>query len=90
MKPQWRRSTASGGTGGSECVEAGQGGAAVGVRGSQDRAGAQLTFGPAAWRAFTALLKTGGTLRLGHQPPRRAGQPRPPCADREQVRLPGL
>ena len=50
----WRKSTRCQ-TG--ECVEAGQGAGAVGVRDSQDPDGGLLEVTPAAWRAFTAGLK---------------------------------
>jgi hypothetical protein len=52
----WRTSTHSGGNGGN-CVEVGGAERAVAVRDSKDRAGAVLTFGPAAWRRFAATIK---------------------------------
>jgi len=52
----WRKSTASESNG--DCVEAGQGADVTVVRDSQDPDGAWLTVTPAAWRAFTARLKT--------------------------------
>ena len=52
----WRKSTYSGGNGG-DCVEVGGTESAVVVRDTKDRAGAALTFGPAAWRRFAAKIK---------------------------------
>jgi hypothetical protein len=51
----WRKSSrCSGGA----CAEVGQDGAVVGVRDSQDPDGAVLVFGPIAWVAFLAGLKS--------------------------------
>ena len=57
----WRTSTYSGGNGGN-CVEAGHAAGGVMIRdtkqarmGDADRT--VITFGPSAWRAFTASLK---------------------------------
>jgi len=52
----WRTSTYSGSNGG-DCVEVGETERAVVVRDTKDRAGAVLTFGPAAWRRFAAAIK---------------------------------
>ena len=57
----WRKSSYSG-NGGASCVEVGTatGRARVLVRDTKDRAGAVLTFGPAAWRQFATRLKSAG------------------------------
>ena len=57
----WRKSSYSG-NGGANCVEVGAAtiGPQVLVRDTKDRAGAVLTFGPAAWREFAARLKSAG------------------------------
>ena len=52
----WRTSSHSAGNG--ECAEVGQDGAVVGVRDSQDRDGPVLVFGPVAWVAFLAGLRS--------------------------------
>ena len=52
----WRKSSYSGGNG-SNCVEVGGAGRSVAVRDTKDRAGAALTFAPAAWRRFAATVK---------------------------------
>ena len=52
----WRKSTASGPD--HDCVEAGHGPGVIGVRDSRDPDGGLLEVTPAAWRAFTARLKT--------------------------------
>lgn len=54
---QWFKSSRSGSA--SNCVEVAFGVAEVGVRDSKDREGPVLVLGPAAWRAFTATLRTG-------------------------------
>jgi hypothetical protein len=55
----WRKSTRSGGSGGN-CVEvAGNLPGVVGVRDSKDVAGPALAFGPTAWSAFVATVRTG-------------------------------
>ncbi|MEO3925529.1 DUF397 domain-containing protein [Micromonosporaceae bacterium B7E4] len=52
---RWRKSTRSG-TNGGECIEVADNlPGVVAVRDSKDPAGAVLTFGPAAWRAFVSL-----------------------------------
>jgi hypothetical protein len=56
---QWFRSTYSD-TGGGNCVEVAIGPGAVLVRDSKDRAGARLTFTPAAWADFVAYAVTRG------------------------------
>jgi len=52
----WRKSTASMSNG--QCAEVGHGAGVVGVRDSQAPGGGRLEVTPAAWRAFTARLKT--------------------------------
>lgn len=53
---RWRTSTRSS-TNGGNCVEVADNlPGLVAVRDSKDRDGAVLTFGPAAWRAFVAVL----------------------------------
>lgn len=56
----FRKSSYSGGCSAMhECVEAGHGPGVVGVRDTKDRGhGPVLEFSPAAWRAFTAGLKS--------------------------------
>ncbi|WP_329110885.1 DUF397 domain-containing protein [Micromonospora sp. NBC_01699] len=54
---RWRKSSRSGDSGG-DCVEVADNVAGVvGVRDSKDQRGPVLTFGPAAWRAFVAIVK---------------------------------
>ncbi|MFC6018737.1 DUF397 domain-containing protein [Plantactinospora solaniradicis] len=51
-KPEWRKSSRSGDSGG-ECVEVADNLAdRVLVRDTKDREGGTLTFGPESWRAF--------------------------------------
>ncbi|GIL28759.1 DUF397 domain-containing protein [Actinocatenispora comari] len=57
LSQRWFKSSRSGSE--SDCVEVAFGVAAVGVRDSKDREGPVLVLGPAAWRAFTATLRTG-------------------------------
>ena len=52
----WRKSSHSFSNG--NCAEVGQDGAAVGVRDSQDPGGPVLVFGPVAWVAFLAGLRS--------------------------------
>jgi hypothetical protein len=54
----WRKSSYSG-NGGGNCVEVGAAtiGPRVLVRDTKDRAGGVLTFSPAVWREFAAVLK---------------------------------
>jgi hypothetical protein len=52
---RWRKSRHSNGQG--ECVEVGLAAPGVAVRDTRDRGGPALTFGPAAWQAFTRRLK---------------------------------
>ncbi|MFC7648663.1 DUF397 domain-containing protein [Streptosporangium lutulentum] len=53
----WRKSTRSGGNGGS-CVEvASLAGGRVGVRDSKDRGGPALIFTPSEWQAFIGGVK---------------------------------
>ncbi len=55
---EWRTSTRSGASGG-DCVEVADNlPGVVLVRDSKDRAGAVLTFPPAAWRAFVDRVPT--------------------------------
>jgi hypothetical protein len=54
----WRKSSYSG-TSGGNCVESRSASGAVEVRDTKDRAAGALTFNTAAWRAFTAGLKSG-------------------------------
>ena len=53
----WRKSTYSGSNNGN-CVEVGVDRPAVVVRDTKNRAEAVLTFGPDAWRRFTATTKS--------------------------------
>lgn len=53
----WRKSSFCGNE--SECVEVAMGGARVRARDSKDRAGAELAFSPAEWRAFIAAVACG-------------------------------
>ncbi|MGY3518449.1 DUF397 domain-containing protein [Micromonospora sp. PTRAS2] len=60
---RWRTSTRSSGNGG-DCVEVADNlPGVVLVRDSKDRAGATLTFAPAAWRGFVA--RAGSVARAG-------------------------
>jgi Domain of unknown function (DUF397) len=52
----WRKSSHSGGNG-AECIETASVPGVVLVRDSRDQNGPELSFGPAAWAAFTAALK---------------------------------
>jgi hypothetical protein len=52
----WHKSSHSFANG--NCVEVGQDGADVGVRDSQDPGGPVLVFGPVAWVAFLAGLRS--------------------------------
>ena len=52
----WRKSSHSNFSG--NCAEVGQDGTVVGVRDSQDRDGPVLVFGPVAWVAFLAGLRS--------------------------------
>ncbi|WP_329425320.1 DUF397 domain-containing protein [Streptosporangium sp. NBC_01495] len=55
----WRKSTRSGGNGGS-CVEvASLTAGRIGVRDSKDRSGPSLIFSPAEWHAFIGGIKGG-------------------------------
>jgi hypothetical protein len=53
----WRKSSYSGANGG-QCAEVGTAPGAVLVRDSKDPDGPRLAFGPQAWAAFTAALRT--------------------------------
>ncbi|MCB5168507.1 DUF397 domain-containing protein [Streptomyces bambusae] len=50
----WRKSSHSDGSEGDSCVEVATTPATIHVRDSKVQAGAQLTFGPAAWAGFIA------------------------------------
>ncbi|MFC4017624.1 DUF397 domain-containing protein [Micromonospora sp. GCM10011542] len=53
----WRKSSRSGGNGGS-CVEVAENlPGVVLVRDSKDRSGGTLTFDPSAWRAFVSFAR---------------------------------
>lgn len=52
----WRKSSYSGGNGGT-CVEVGTAGLAVAVRDSKDPAGPRLAFAADTWRAFAEQVK---------------------------------
>ncbi|MFF5114505.1 DUF397 domain-containing protein [Streptosporangium sp. NPDC000509] len=55
----WRKSSLSGGNGGS-CVEvASLNGGRIGVRDSKDRSGPALTFTSTEWRTFISGIKDG-------------------------------
>ncbi len=54
----WRTSSYSGNNGGA-CIEVAAA-RTVAVRDSKDKAGPVLAFGPQAWVAFTARVKTDG------------------------------
>lgn len=54
----WRKSSRSAHEGG-ECVEVADLSPVVGVRDSKDVEGPKLTFGVAAWSAFTRSVKAG-------------------------------
>jgi hypothetical protein len=51
----WRKSSHSGGNGGS-CIEVANTDHVM-MRDSKDKDGAKLAFGPTAWKAFTARVK---------------------------------
>ena len=53
----WRSSSYSG-SGGGNCAEVATVPSAVAVRDSKDPDGPRLAFGPEAWRAFAARVKT--------------------------------
>lgn len=53
---RWRKASRSGHQGG-DCVEVAGLARVVAVRDSKDPDGAKLTFGDAAWRAFTTRVK---------------------------------
>jgi hypothetical protein len=48
----WRKSSHSGASGGSSCVEIAFAASAVGVRDSKNTGGPTLAFSPTAWRRF--------------------------------------
>ena len=54
----WRKSSYSGGNGGT-CVEVGTAGRAVAVRDSQDPDGPRLAFAADEWTAFAEQVKAG-------------------------------
>ncbi|MFE5581177.1 DUF397 domain-containing protein [Kitasatospora sp. NPDC056531] len=53
----WRKSSYSGNEGGA-CVEVAETPGVVLVRDSKDKSGPQLTFEPAAWKAFVSFAAT--------------------------------
>ncbi|MFJ8577583.1 DUF397 domain-containing protein [Micromonospora sp. NPDC093277] len=62
MAPQWRKSTRSGGNGGS-CVEVADNlPDVVLVRDTKDREGGALQFNPSSWRSFVDLAKQIGPV----------------------------
>ncbi|MDH6459879.1 hypothetical protein M2302_000030 [Micromonospora sp. A200] len=62
MTPRWRKSTKSGGNGGS-CVEiADNMPGAVLVRDTKDREGGTLNFDPQSWQSFVDLAKQIGPV----------------------------
>jgi hypothetical protein len=64
MHAVWRKSSYSSANGGN-CVEVARNlPGAVAVRDSKDPDGPKLTFGPAAWAAFTTAIQD-GSLDLG-------------------------
>jgi len=54
----WRKSSYSGGNGGT-CIEVGIAGQAVAVRDSKDPDGPRLAFAADKWKAFAEQLKAG-------------------------------
>lgn len=60
--PQWRKSTRSGGNGGS-CVEVADNmPGVVLVRDTKNREGGTLAFSPSAWKGFVDLAKSIGPV----------------------------
>ncbi|MFA1546574.1 DUF397 domain-containing protein [Actinomadura chokoriensis] len=59
MTPVWRKSSRSGTSGQSDCVEVAQLSGNVGVRDSKAPEAPHLTLGAADWRAFAARVKRG-------------------------------
>jgi Domain of unknown function (DUF397) len=58
LDPRWRKASYSG-NGGADCVETGSVAGAVLIRDTKDREhGPVLRVNPAAWRVFTAGLKS--------------------------------
>ncbi|WP_030171228.1 DUF397 domain-containing protein [Spirillospora albida] len=57
-RPNWRKSSRSGDTGG-ECVEVAALSPRVAVRDSKDPGGPVLSFGIQSWAAFTGMIKAG-------------------------------
>jgi Domain of unknown function (DUF397) len=56
MRRDWRKSSHSGANG--NCAEVGQDDTEIGVRDSEDPDGTVLVFGPVAWTAFLAGLRS--------------------------------
>jgi hypothetical protein len=52
-----RRTSSYSGSNGGACIQVGNAGPAVAVRGSKHPDGPQLAFTPASWKTFTAQLK---------------------------------
>lgn len=57
MPKEWRKSSYSGASGNTNCVEVAWVAARVGVRDSKNDAGPTLAFPPTAWRAFALALR---------------------------------
>jgi hypothetical protein len=58
MTVEWRKSSRSSGSAGSNCVEVGTGAGPVLVRDTKDRDGGTLSVSPQAFRAFVAAVRT--------------------------------
>ncbi|WP_242910266.1 DUF397 domain-containing protein [Actinomadura terrae] len=56
---QWRKSSYSGSTGQSDCVEVAQLSGDIGVRDSKDPGGLRVTLHPASFRDLVAEIKRG-------------------------------
>ncbi|RAY15587.1 DUF397 domain-containing protein [Actinomadura craniellae] len=61
--PQWRKSTRSGGTDDSACVEVADLGEAIGVRDSKDPEGPKLALPAESFTAFLSRVKNDGLGR---------------------------
>jgi hypothetical protein len=57
MTVEWRKSSRSSGSAGSNCVEVGTGAGPVLVRDTKDRDGGTLSVSPRAFRAFVTEVK---------------------------------
>lgn len=58
----WRKSTASGGTGG-ECIEVAAAASSVLIRDSRDRSGPVLAVSAPGWAEFLDRIRSGGQRR---------------------------